>query len=80
MGHDLHDRLTVSLLACPGKLTHVYGRMSSMMFSDWTAKMEIARNKEFIVTLRNVFKLDAYEGNFNFVHGFLDGLSSCQWN
>ena len=75
MGHDLLDRLTVSLLACPGELTQVYGGMNCIMFSDWTTKMEIVRNNEFVLTLRNVFELDADEGNFNFVHGFLAGLS-----
>lgn len=79
MGHDLHGRLTVSLLACPSELTQVYGGMSCIMFFDWTTKIEIARNNEFVVTLRNVFEQDADKGNFNFVHGFLAGLSSCQW-
>jgi predicted hydrocarbon binding protein len=50
--------------------------LSSMMFSDWFTKMEIARDDGLVVTLCNVFELDSDEDNCNFVRGFLAGLSS----
>ena len=50
--------------------------LSSMMFSDWFTKMEIDRSSVFVVTLRDVFELDADEDNCNFIRGFLAGLSS----
>ena len=50
--------------------------LSSMMFSGWFTKMEIARDDRLVVTLCNVFELDSDEDNCNFVRGFLAGLSS----
>nr|QNO46954.1 hypothetical protein CLAIAILK_00015 [Methanosarcinales archaeon ANME-2c ERB4] len=50
--------------------------LSSMMFSDWFTKTEIDRSNGFVVTLHNVFELDADEENCNFIRGFLAGLSS----
>ncbi|MEA3281996.1 MAG: hypothetical protein U9Q68_05470 [Euryarchaeota archaeon] len=50
--------------------------LSSMMFSDWFTKMELDKSDGFVVTLQNVFELDADEDNCNFIRGFLAGLSS----
>jgi len=50
--------------------------LHSMMFSDWFTKMDIEAGEQFVVTLQNVFELDADEESCNFVRGFLAGLSS----
>lgn len=50
--------------------------LSSMMFSDWFTRMEIDKDDGFIVTLKNVFELNANEESCNFIRGFLAGLSS----
>ncbi|NIA12223.1 MAG: hypothetical protein GWP10_21520 [Nitrospiraceae bacterium] len=54
--------------------------LSSMMFSDWFTKMEIEKGDELVVTLQDVFELNANEESCNFIRGFLAGLSSSIYN